>query len=463
MSLKQLSKAYQGFLYKFSYALALALSKSLFRDGKVIINNIYVPHGAETKFHSQSWKQIFNNKSSGGRDYGAELSNYTGVDNTKTNLLSSQNSTPTLSSTSDEQNQTEFDFGIKEHGKDLRDTEMNNISMETFPDPPLAFSVPTLRKNNVKEVGAMEHGTLLSNITEVDRDNNSSISLSSESQFVSSPTLTGTNHQNQGQIGAQEPGADVNDSNEDKINQSLSESSLLSSQSGLVASGLSTEKNVQIPDEFEATETGTDIPITTEDDDISIFPTLPSSGQDPKEVVAQEHGTDYNDEISKTPLLTSQISLSSSLTESEKSGENNNVSNVSNELGGKGVEDISGAQSAKLSMAVPPKSSSESVAINVSSEGKALDISNETIERTALQNGKIFNKLTVNVKPPSEAEEEIEESKTDVEENDASNSSLLSSPISIKRYNLTDNGEAEKVADSSVVSSDGVICNIYSY
>ena len=138
----------------------MALSKSLFRDGKVIINNIYVPHGAETKFHSQSWKQIFNNKSSGGRDYGAELSNYTGVDNAKTNLLSSQNSTPTLSSTSDEQNQTEFDFGIKEHGKDLRDnTETNNISMETFPDQPLAFSVPTLRKHNVEEVGAMEHGT----------------------------------------------------------------------------------------------------------------------------------------------------------------------------------------------------------------------------------------------------------------------------------------------------------------
>ena len=58
VSLKQLSKAYQGFLYKFSYALALALSKSLFRDGKVIINNIYVPHGAETKFHSQSWKPV---------------------------------------------------------------------------------------------------------------------------------------------------------------------------------------------------------------------------------------------------------------------------------------------------------------------------------------------------------------------------------------------------------------------
>ena len=118
------------------------------------------------------------------------------MDNTKTTLLSSQNSSPTLPSTSNEQKD---EFGVKEHGKDLRDTEMNNISMETFPDPPLAFSVPTLRKNNVKEVGAMEHGTLLSNITEVDRDNNSSISLSSESQFVSSPTLTGTNHQNQGQ------------------------------------------------------------------------------------------------------------------------------------------------------------------------------------------------------------------------------------------------------------------------
>ena len=362
------------------------------------------------------------------------------MDNTKTNLLSSPNSSPTLSSTSDEQNQTEF--GIKEHGKDLSDyTEMNNISMETFPDPLLSFSVPKLRKQNVEEVGTMEHGTHRSNST-----------LSSESKFVSSPSLTGINHQNQGQIGAQEPGADVYDDTEDKINQNPSESSLLSSQSALVASGLSTAKNEQNPDEFEARETGTDIPNTTEDDDTSIFPTLPSSDQEPKEVVAQEHGIDYNDEISKTPLLTSQISLSSSLTESKKPGENNNVSNVTNELGGKGVEDISGAQSF-----------SESAAINVSSEGKALDISNETIERKSLQNGKIFNKLTVNVKPPSEAEEEIEESKTDVEENDASNSSLLSSPISIKRYNLTENREAEKVADSSVLSSDGVKCNIYSY
>ena len=375
------------------------------------------------------------------------------MDNTKTNLLSSPNSSQTLSSTSDEQNETEF--GIKEHGKDLSDyTEMNNISMETFPDPLLAFSVPKLRKQNVEEVGTMEHGTHRSNST-----------LSSESKFVSSPSLTGINHQNQGQIGAQEPGADVYDDTEDKINQNPSESSLLSSQSALVASGLSTAKNEQNPDEFEARETGTDIPNTTEDDDISISPTLPSSDQEPKEVVAQEHGIDYNDEISKTPLLTSQISLSSSLTESKKPGENNNVSNVTNEQGGNGFEDISqsGAQSAKLFMAVPPKSSSESVAINVSSEGKALDISNETIERKSLQNGKIFNKLTVNVKPPSEAEEEIEESKTDVEENDASNSSLLSSPISIKRYNLTENGEAEKVADSSVLSSDGVKCNIYSY
>ena len=66
----------------------MALSKSLFRDGKVIINNIYVPHGAETtKFHSQSWKHIFNNKSKGGTDYGADAdSNYTGVDNEKTTL-----------------------------------------------------------------------------------------------------------------------------------------------------------------------------------------------------------------------------------------------------------------------------------------------------------------------------------------------------------------------------------------